>query len=193
MGDYSVKDYSVAGIILLFWVLLLILKHFHYKNLKPINGVYVFNQPSWIEYFSIFISILWILIFGFGAYFSIINGSGILSCLITIGLTLFGIYNVFKEFRNRHDEIRLEKNQIVVSKMKNEQKFELSTIESIIVLFEKSSRGVFDGMKLKVKLKNNDTIIELEIDNLCEYNEKLKSVLPEYLSTHDIKIEFMTV
>jgi hypothetical protein len=50
MGNYSIKDYAVVGIILLFWVLLFIIKHFHYKNLKPINGEYIFNQPSWMEY-----------------------------------------------------------------------------------------------------------------------------------------------
>jgi hypothetical protein len=189
MGNYSIKDYAVVGIILLFWVLLFIIKHFHYKNLKPVNGEYIFNQPSWMEYLSIFTNIVWVLIFGFGTYYSIINENGILSHLMMIGLTMFGMYTIFKEIRDRHDEIRLEKNQIVVSKKKIEQKFELSTVESVNLIIKKSYRGIA-GMKLKLKLRNIEEFTEIEIDNLQEYNEKLKSVLPEYLSNHEIKVKF---
>jgi hypothetical protein len=162
MGNYSIKDYAVVGIILLFWVLLFIIKHFHYKNLKPVNGEYIFNQPSWMEYLSIFTNIVWVLIFGFGTYYSIINENGILSHLMMIGLTMFGMHTVFKEIRDRHDEIRLEKNQIVVSKKKIEHKFELSTVESVNLIIKKSYRGIA-GMKLKLKLRNIEEFTEIEI------------------------------
>lgn len=186
-------DYApILSIVAIYIIIIAIKWNFYKNNPKFINGKYIFNTPSWMEYLSISMNIIWILIFGYITYYSYINFDGFFQVIFSILLTLFGLYQLRKEFKSRHDEIRLEENQVVISKMKNEYYYEINNIEAVNIFFKKSSRGVITGMKIQIETKDKSDLKEFEVDNLAEFRETFTKIMTDYSSkfNFNFKVEY---
>lgn len=180
--------YISFGAVVLIFIVTEIIKYQHFKNVKPKNGKYIFNKPSWMEFLSFISQLAWMIVFGWGALISYQAGETT-SAIVLLGISLIGIYIAFKEIRDRNDELRIDESSLVIRKGKKETEFNLKDISSVNLIIDKSHRNIEMEMLIRIGHKSGDKDSDLRIDNLLKYKKKMLEVFPTYFEPKGISFE----